>query len=116
MSKKFQSLIYSELKLFCEVAQLQKISKNVKFFLAFFQNRLKKNSRVVQKIFSYKNFVKVMIKYSNIVNNKKAIEKLEFQLFDVLSDPCFLFMVYSNLRKDIINKSNDVGKCEFLKI
>lgn len=43
-NKKGQGTVHSELNLFCEVAQLQKISKNAKVLLAFFEIRLKKSS------------------------------------------------------------------------
>ena len=47
-----------------------------------------------------------MIKYNKV----KSIKKPDFKLFDILSDPCFLFMVYLNLRKDVVDKFNDIGE------
>lgn len=105
-----QCAIRFKSKLFCKVAQLQKISKNAKVLLTLFENRLKKSSCLVQKMFSYENLYKVMVKYNHVINNDKVIENLDFKLYHILSDPCFLFMVYSSLRKKIIDKCNGVGK------
>jgi hypothetical protein len=110
INKESQDIVYPKSNLFVKVAKLQKISKNAKFLLVFFENRLKKSSWVVQKIFSYKNLRRVMTKYDEVINNIKLIEKLDVELYDILSDPCFLFMVYSNLRKDIVDKFNGVGR------
>ena len=116
VDKGSQCTVYSGLNLFCEVAQLQKISKNAKVLLVFFENRLKKSSCVVQKMFSYENLIKVMLKYNDVIRNTKSIEKLDFKLYDILSDPCFLFMIYLNVRKDLIDKFNGVGRRELLKV
>lgn len=51
-----------------------------------------------------------MIKYNDVMNNTKLIKKLDLKLYDILSNPCFLFMVYSNVRKDLVDKFNGVGK------
>jgi len=115
VNKKSQSIICFESKLFCKVAQLQKIAKNAKILLASFENRLKKNSFVFQKMFSYKNFLKIMIKYNDVISNTKLIKKLDFKLYNILSDPCFLFVVYSSLRKDVVNKNNNVERMRTFK-
>lgn len=110
VNKESRSILYSELTLFCEVAQLQKFSKSVKVLLAFFEKRLKKSSWVIRKTFSYENLLNVMIKYNDVINNNiKLIEKFNVKLYAILSDPCFLFIVYSSLRKDVVDKFNGVG-------
>ena len=90
---KSQGIIRSESILFYKVAQLQKISKNAKVLLASFENRFKKSSFVFQKMFSYKNLLKVMIKYNDVINNAKSIEKLNFKVYNILSDPCLLILL-----------------------
>jgi len=56
-----------------------------------------------------------MIKYNDVISNTKLIKKLDFKLYNILSDPCFLFVVYSSLRKDVVNKNNNVERMRTFK-
>lgn len=84
----------------CEVTSLQRIQKEAKALLNPFENRLKKGSRAVQKTFSIENLTKVMHEYYSVINLSEHSENLDEKLYNILSDPCFLLLAYSSLRKD----------------
>ena len=85
----------------CEVTSSQWIHEEAKALLNPFENRLKKGSRAVQKTFSVENLTKVMHEYYIVINLSEHFENLDEKLYDILSDPCFLFLAYLSLRKDV---------------
>lgn len=85
---------------FCEATSSQRIHEEAKALLNPFENRLKKGSRAVQKTFSIKNLTKVMHEYYSVINLSEHFENLDEKLYNILLDPCFLFLAYSSLRKD----------------
>jgi retron-type reverse transcriptase len=84
----------------CEVTSLRRIHEEAKALLNPFENRLKKGSRTVQKTFSIRNLTKVMHEYYSAINLSEHPKNPDEKLFNILSDPCFLFLAYSSLKKD----------------
>lgn len=90
---------YKSLNESCEVTQSQRILKEASALLNPLENRLKRASRSVQKTFTLDKLATVMNHYENVINSAEHT-KLN-NLYGLLCNPCFLFLAYNSLKKDV---------------
>jgi group II intron reverse transcriptase/maturase len=93
---------------FCEVTQPQRILKEAKALLNPFEKRLKRASKSVQKAFTLEKLAVAMSEYESVIGN--AEQTIPFNnLYKLLCSPCFLLLVYQNVRKEAAPGLDGVG-------
>lgn len=88
---------YSDSNSFCEVIQSQRILKEAKAFLDPFENRSKRASKAVKKVFTVEKLANVIHRYKFVINKK---EQPLTNVYDILCDPCFFLPVYQRIKND----------------
>lgn len=58
-----------------------------------------KGSRKIQRLFTVDNFTKAMVQYHNVISQVKHTHKFE-NIYNFISNPCFLLLAFSNIRKN----------------
>lgn len=89
------------LHLSCEEIQLQSYKKEVEELLFTHKKRLLKSSCKVQRVFNVENFTKAIIQYHKVISQVKHNSEFK-NIYDLISIPCFLWLAYSKIRKDIV--------------
>jgi hypothetical protein len=81
-----------------EKTQSQRIEKYAEALLELYKVKLFKGLQKVRQIYTVENLTKVIIAYSTVANNK--VERIN-SIYNIFVDPCFLFLAYSMLRKNL---------------
>jgi hypothetical protein len=88
------------------------IINNVKNFLCSFLNKIPKNSENIRNIFKVESFTNIVIKFNYTKKRMEHSGNIN-NLYEILSNPCFLLLTYFYIKKDfttgiITNNGNNI--------
>jgi hypothetical protein len=106
--KEKDGFTHSFLNKYYEVTQSQGISKEVSTLSNSLENKLKRVSRSVQNIFALDKLAVAMSGYANVIGYAEHT-KLN-NLYSLLCNPCFLLIVYNDLKKYAPVGLDNVGR------